>query len=331
MKDATIWGIHGGKTGDADSLFLTKNVIAIGWKAFGDLSQIGDREDFKTHYQKTYLEAKPGAVPTNAGQLYRFVHELKQGDLVAYPSKGARRIHIGRVTGPYVYRPDVNDGYPNQRTVEWLKDFPRTNFSQGALYEIGAAMSIFKIKTYAAEFKSLLEGKSLPAEEKSDATVTLVTQDIQEQTRDFVLKQLSQNLKGLPLEEFVVHLLEKMGYRARLTPTNEPSVDIIAHKDELGFPPLVKVQVKSGDGNVDDRDVSALTGKLGPNEFALLITLSDFTSAAKQFGRSKSNLRLIDGTELVDLIFEYYERFDSKFKAIIPLKKVFVPEALEQE
>jgi hypothetical protein len=29
MKDGTVWGIHGGKTGDADNLFLKKSCVAI--------------------------------------------------------------------------------------------------------------------------------------------------------------------------------------------------------------------------------------------------------------------------------------------------------------
>jgi hypothetical protein len=35
-----IWGIHAGKTGDAASLFLTKNCVALGWQAMGDLSNL---------------------------------------------------------------------------------------------------------------------------------------------------------------------------------------------------------------------------------------------------------------------------------------------------
>jgi len=38
-KEITVWGIHGGKTGDADTLFLKKNVIALGWSEAGDLSK----------------------------------------------------------------------------------------------------------------------------------------------------------------------------------------------------------------------------------------------------------------------------------------------------
>lgn len=36
-NDTTLWGIHGGKTGEADALFLRGNVIALGWSKVGDL------------------------------------------------------------------------------------------------------------------------------------------------------------------------------------------------------------------------------------------------------------------------------------------------------
>lgn len=45
---STIWGIHAGKTGDAASLFLKKNCVALGWQAIGDLKSLNpDREAFK--------------------------------------------------------------------------------------------------------------------------------------------------------------------------------------------------------------------------------------------------------------------------------------------
>jgi restriction system protein len=328
MADSTIWGIHAGRTGDADSLLLQKKLIALGWDEFGDLSQCTTREEFKSRYAKVYEGSKPGAVATNAGQLYRFVHELKPGDLVVYPAKVQRELNVGRVTGPYQYRPDIDSGYPNQRPVEWVRVFKRTDFSQGALFEVGSAMSLFQIKTYADEFLSALSGQPAAAPVANDETVALVAGEIEEQTRDFVLKRLSQELKGTPLEEFIAQLLRVMGYKAGLTPTNEPSVDLIAHKDELGLePPIIRVQVKSGDGKTADRDVSALYGKVGPGEYGLLIALGSFTPPAIQFAGTKSNLRLIDGTELVNLIFEHYEKLDSRFKGLIPLKRVYIPES----
>ena len=40
-----IWGIHAGKTGDAASLFLSKNCVAIGRHSIGDLSKVTSNRD----------------------------------------------------------------------------------------------------------------------------------------------------------------------------------------------------------------------------------------------------------------------------------------------
>ena len=330
MTEPIIWGIHAGRTGDADELFLKKNGVALGWHEVGDLSKLGkDREAFKAAVAKTFPDKKPMAVANNAGQLYRFVYEMQVGDLVVYPSKHDRQIHIGRVEGGYRYDPAHEQSYPNLRTVKWLKTIARTQFTQGALYEIGSAMSLFQIKNYADEFRAALEGKVTPLPVSKDETVGPVADDIEETTRDFILKTLSQELKGHPFAHFVAHLLNQMGYRTRVSPEGaDGGIDIIAHRDELGFePPIIKVQVKSTDGKSGDPDVSALYGKIGNNEFGLFVALGEFTNQAKTFAKSKTNLRLIDGAELVELIFAHYEQFDSRYKSILPLKRVYVPEA----
>lgn len=331
IKQKTIWGIHAGKTGDAVSLFLKHSCVALGWDQMGDLSQLGpNRKAFKAAVAKNYPKKKPGAIPNNAGQLFRFLHEMKEGDLVVFPNKSTRKLHLGRIVGEYEYLPNLNQGYPNIRKVEWLKELDRKNFSQGALYEIGSAMSLFQVKNHADEFRAALEGKTVAPVVSEDETVPAVAENIEEITRDFVLKSLSRELKGLPLEDFIRHLLECMGYQARLTKKNEPSVDVIAHKDQLGIePPIIKVQVKSGDGTASDKDVSALYGKLSPGEYGLFITLGSFSSHAHSFEQGKGNLRLIDGEELVDLIFQNYERFDARYKGLLPLRSVYVPEPID--
>ncbi|MGD7654008.1 MAG: restriction endonuclease [Verrucomicrobiales bacterium] len=330
-KEKTIWGIHAGKTGDAATLFLKHSCVALGWDQMGDLSQLApNRKAFKAALAKTYPKKKPGAIPNNAGQLFRFLHEMKKGDLVVFPNKTTRKLHIGKITGDYEYAPKLAQGYPNIRKVEWLMDLDRKNFSQGALYEIGSAMSLFQVKNHADEFRAALDGKAIAPIVSEDETVSAVAENIEENTRDFVLKSLSRELKGLPLEDFIRHLLECMGYQARLTKKNEPSVDVIAHKDQLGIePPIIKVQVKSGDGTASDKDVSALYGKLSAGEYGLFITLGSFSSHAHSFEQGKGNLRLIDGEELVDLIFQNYERFDARYKGLLPLRSVYVPEPID--
>lgn len=332
MPEQVIWGIHPGKGGAAEDLFVRRKVIAIGWPNIRDLSQWSDRDAYKAALAQAYPGEKPGAIPTKAGMLYRFVHEMQAGDLVVCPLKLAREVRIGKVTGEYQYSPDVDARYPNMRKVDWLKSVPRTSFSQGALYEMGSALTLFQIKSYADEVVAILEGRTVePADEEED--IVEITSDIEDQARDFVLKQLARKLKGHTFSDFVAHLLEKMEYKTRVSaPGPDHGIDIIAHRDELGFePPLVKVQVKSSEGSIGEPDVSALYGKVGEKEFGLLVTLGTFTRQALDFAFGKGNLRLIDGDELVDLIFDYYDDLDPRYKGMIPLKRVYVPEALSEE
>ncbi len=192
-------------------------------------------------------------------------------------------------------------------------------------------MAFFQVKNYAEEFLAALAGQELVPSAKQDETISYVSEGIEQNTRDFILKKLAQELKGHALAEFFAHLLGAMGYRTRLSPEGpDGGVDIVAHKDELGFePPIIKVQVKSTESSIGDPIVSQLYGKVEHSEYGMVVTLGTFTNQAKTFARNKSNLRLIDGEDLVNLIFQHYEQFDSKYKGLLPLKRIYVPEILE--
>lgn len=331
---ATLWGIHAGRNGEVDRIFLSKNtpLVAIGWDKVGDLSSIAkEREAYKQKLIECYSDIKSGAIPGSAGMLYRFVCEMSIGDFIIYPSKLDKQVHIGQVTGEYAHQPQLSSAYPNTRAVKWLKSIPRTAFTQGALYEIGAAQSFFQVKNYADEFMAAVDGYMLVKQDEEDITVTIVAENIEEQTATFVRKQLSQELKGFPFEQFIAHLLNIIGYKTRLsTQGGDGGIDIIAHKDALGIePPIIKVQIKSNDGNITPDKVQALYGNVGSGEYGLFFTLNSFSAKAIAFAKSKPNLRLIDGDELISLILSNYEALDSKYKAILPLKNVYIPTTVE--
>lgn len=243
-EEKRMWGIH---TQDED-LFLHQNVIAIGWKDMGNLSQIrADRDAFKEKYIEIYPDAKRGSIATSAGMLYRFAHEVEIGDYVVFPSKINRQINIGVIESEYEYNPSAIE-YVQQRKVKWLKHLPRTLFSQGALYEVGAAMSFFSIKNYSDEYLASLDKafmkNSMGIGLEEDESVGATSDEIVEATKDFILKELSKNLKGYDLEEFMADLLRAMGYRTTVSVHGGDSgIDITAYKDEL--PPRILVQVKS--------------------------------------------------------------------------------------
>ena len=275
-EDARVWGIH---TMD-DHLFLKENIIAIGWKDMGDLSQIGTtRDDYKEKYIKTYPDAKKGSIPTSVGMLFRFCHEMQIGDYIVFPSKTDRKINIGIVESDYYFDPLAHE-YSNQRHVKWLAHEPRMAFSQGALYEVGSAMTFFMVKNYADEFLSALDKgfkKTLITYEGEDETVAATAEDIIESTKDFVLKELSRQLKGYDLEEFVADLLNAMGYRTNISAKGgDNGIDIVAYKDEL--PPRIVVQVKS-----QDSDIKGTIGMPHTVGFGLCYTYKSKLSIAADF------------------------------------------------
>ena len=327
-EEKRIWGIH---TQD-DNLFLKNDVIAIGWSDMGDLGNIdANRDAFKEKYTQIYPDAKKGSIATGAGMLYRFCHEIQVGDYVVFPSKSNREVNIGVVESEYIYDSNQPE-YVQTRKVKWLQHLPRMVFSQGALYEIGSAMSLFSVKNYADEFLSVLDKDFMKnySSDSEDESVGATADDIIEGTKDFILKELSRQLKGYDLEGFVADLLRAMGYRTTISPQGGDSgIDITAYKDEL--PPRILVQVKSQDGDIKETTIQSLKGAMREGDYGLFVTLSNYTKNAQKYLDSTPIIRGINGTELVELNLKYYDDLSDKYRKMIPLKQVYIPIAKEEQ
>lgn len=117
-----------------------------------------------------------------------------------------------------------------------------------------------------------------------------------------------------------------MKYFTRITQSSgDGGVDIIAHRDELGFePPIIKVQCKQVTDKIGDPVINQLLGTLGDGEFGLVVCLGSYTAQAKATERNKPKLRLIDGELLVHLVLENYAELAPKYRALIPLKQIYV-------
>ncbi len=337
-----VWGVHMGEhVGDGP---IEGGYVGIGWPDLGDPKRIsGDRDAFKAAMRDSHPNMKDGAVPVCAGIMYRFMHEMQAGDLVVYPSKRDRMINIGRFTGAVEYVSDDDDEYPNHRKVEWLVHLPRSDFSQSALYEIGAFITVFLIRNHPSEFLAKA-GQATGIEESNatstdadgqpedcvddDAVTAGVSLRAELTTADFIIRRIMAGQSGHQFEDLVAHLLECMGYNARVTPkSGDGGVDVIAHMDALGFqPPIVKVQCKRTTGQTGAPEANQLLGTLGEGEYGLLINLGSYSQPARVLERNRSKLRLIDGDEFVELLLENYERLAPRYRALIPLKMIHVPD-----
>jgi restriction system protein len=152
----TIWVIRAGETGDADALFLSKNVVALSLGAIGSLKAIAPprRAALKLALLRHYPQISTIARNRNAGQLFRFFQSVQVGDLMVYPSRVDRKVHIGRVTGSYYFDEGFLPKYPHRRSVAWLTVVSRDVFSPKALLEMGAATTFFQIRRHVDEFRA---------------------------------------------------------------------------------------------------------------------------------------------------------------------------------
>jgi len=328
----TVWGIHMGN--QVGTRPYDEGYIAIGWRGLGDIRDYLSKEEFKRALEADF-NIRRGAIPVYAGLLNRFVREMNAGDIVIYPSKTDRQICIGKITGDSFYDSSAETEYPNCRKVEWIKKFPRSDFSQSALNEIGSALTLFKVKNHCVEFLNKISLVSEgPIEDLEDpkvddeSAVFAVTSQAEEATSDFIIKRIMQSIDGYSFEDFTAHILQCMGYQARVTPkSGDGGVDIIAHQDALGFqPPIIKVQCKRSELQFGEKEVCQLKGTLGEGEFGLFISLGSFSRQARLLERNSPKLRLIDGEEFTKIIIANYTKMAPRYRAIIPLMEIFVPD-----
>jgi len=75
--------------------------------------------------------------------------------------------------------------------------------------------------------------------------------------------------------------------------------------------------------------VQALSGAVVDKGVGVFVTLTPFSKQTRDFAEAKINLRQLDGDTLLEPLLEPYEELDAKYRAEIPLKRVYIPEPAE--
>lgn len=96
--ETRLWLVRGGERGQAEAINLENSVVSIGWSDLPDLSSIASLEEMRQLYRERYPDATAANLSTQAGQVYRFARELREGDLVLMPLRTKPGfVAIGRV------------------------------------------------------------------------------------------------------------------------------------------------------------------------------------------------------------------------------------------
>ncbi|WP_019194382.1 restriction endonuclease [Corynebacterium timonense] len=148
MVEKRIWGLHNDALKEE---LVEQGFVSIGWDELGDLRRLpGGRDGIKAELSRLNPEDSTGRINTRAGVIYRFAHVMKPGELIVAPYKPDSTINIGRVTGDYYYEAEA-PLHRHRHRVEWLKiGIARNEFSQGALYELGAAITLFTVRRHGS-------------------------------------------------------------------------------------------------------------------------------------------------------------------------------------
>ena len=340
----TLWVIH---IGNDDRIALrarNEGFVCIGWTQIGNLARYKTREAMKAAITEAWPGWKPAKIRASYGQPYRFAHEMRLGDPVVFPIRVTSEIGPGRIVGDYQFSTDrdlVESDYCNVRKVDWLKILPRTVFTQPALHSFGSLSSVSTSDDFLDEFLGIALGTDLPggkngtlaemgadgvaASDDDDESFDLYETAVQE-TEDYLLKEWHRS--GTAFEHVVAAVMEAIGYTATVTsPSNDHSVDVIAHPDPLGLAaPFIKMQVKSGTEKAGEPELNELMGALQPGEKGIYVSLGGFTPSAKAKARNSSNITLIDAKKFVALFLDHYDRLSPAYRAKYPLSKVYVPQ-----
>ena len=254
-----LWVVRAGKDGEREQFALEENVVVIGSPVMSDLSGL-EREQFSELLSVIDPEANPHQIGNRTGHLWRFVREIKEGDIVALPLKTRSEVAFGRITGTYRYDSNAPDDARHQRPVQWMNtSVPRINIDEDLRVSLDVLNTVFAVpRKYAARIESLLEGKSKSAfsspqegeEEEEDGDT--VSFDMHRWAEDQVIDFIGRNFKGHDFARLVAGVLTAQGYKVQTSPPGpDGGVDIVAGRGPMGFEaPRLCVQVKSGDAQV---------------------------------------------------------------------------------
>jgi len=326
---------------DFDAEYIEdKRSVFIGW-GIGDLrdykgtDEYQTREKIKEELRENYIgeEYTDRWININAGQLYRFAFEIKKGDAVLTPVKGTDVILIGMVEGDYEH--DPNEEWVHIRRVKWIKRISRGDLSVPARNSSGAISTVFSMDEHSEEIKNIIEGRVLrpPSEDivkegmekKEKEEIAQFFEETEEKAHGLIMDRLNK-IEGYDFQRLVAATLRSKGYRTKESPKGrDKGVDIIAYSDEIGLS-RIKIQVKHRNGAMGGPEVRSFIGTLRKEEDkgGLYISTGGFTEDGRNAIQGHA-VRLLDGKDFVDFLLDSYENLEPEYKAMMPLKKIYMP------
>ncbi|MEV0080525.1 CBS domain-containing protein [Nocardia neocaledoniensis] len=203
------WLVRAGSGGEQEGRALGEGLAFVGWDEMGDLGRYRTWQELKAGVRAAYPEASGAVVGNWAGQLWKFGTEIVEGDLVVMPLKApAGAVAVGRVTGPYEYRPDEAERFRQVREVEWVRtNVPWEAIRSDLRASLGSLLTVCGLRRHNAAVRI--------AQLAVDGTDPGYAGDEAATGSDELLADAGSRDAGNPRELTVRSLLEHWGFERR--------------------------------------------------------------------------------------------------------------------
>ena len=337
LPETDIWMVRAGRGGVDAPRFLDQKMAAIGWDV-GIVDLTTSDEEIKDRINVRHPDEKLGTRRSWAGQVIRFFKEVSIGDTVTTYTVDNRLYHIGIIRSEAelkISTVDEKEVREYARAVDWLYEVPRDELTAGTRNSLDGLMTVFRVsKEASAELRTHCLGDGV-----ADSAVSSITALQVESSTGEILEEYSAKAEGLvedqiakldwsQLQELVAGILRAMGYQTKVAaPGRDQGVDVFASPDGLGLTePRIFVEVKHWKGKVGSQQIRAFTGGRKPGDRCLYVSTGGFSMEARyEAGRSSIPLTLITMLDLRELLLNHYENLDSSTRALVPLRRVYLP------
>jgi restriction system protein len=329
----TVWMVRAGERGFRFEDFKEKSLVGVDWHEVGDMSSFETRDDFKRGLALVFPQWSAHELGNSAGQLYRFVREIKEGETVITYDTASRVYLIGSIRGGYEYQSGLIDDQPNIRRVSWVGSVPRDALSVSSRNSLGSTLTVFSVPPEAVkEFIAFVQNGNkqntpTPNETIVRAEVDDLFKDQQLKSLEFIKDKVSA-LDWEEMQELVAGLLRAMGYKTRISPSgSDRGKDIVASPDGLGFEdPRIVVEVKHRSASMGSQEIRSFLGGRHANDKGLYVSTGGFSKDARyEAERAAIPLTLMDLDDLVKSLLDHYEKMDVDMQRLIPLRKIYWP------
>lgn len=281
--------------------FETNHYVGIGW--FSEhINFQSTREEIKEIYKTVFPDHGNMTMSQNSGQIFRFINDIKIGDIVITPYSNTLLL-VGEVKSDAYFKKDSTSVYYIRKNVEWFSEkLDRTTLSIPLQNTLRSSLTVYTLRN---SNEILTKYNLAPATEIKQRTEFNLYATIKEKLNE---------LDGFEFEILVSYLLQTIGFEkteATQGGVGDGGIDFEGVLNVFGVASVnLQVQVKSYENTqIGPKEITSFRGAMKKDFQGCFVTLSDFNKKAIENAGDpkKIPVTLIDGKKLIDIFINQYD------------------------